>query len=355
MPSILLALWNGVVIPRLFYFLSLTARTSLSLSAVDEEVFRYFYMYGLLNTWLGGMLAGGVASQLQNMIENPAEILILLGTALTDGAGFFIDYLSVQAFLVQPFKLFFPHAGLLWFLCRCCGRRRGCCGWSQHDRLDSWSPKSFRHGANYGYASLPMLLGLVFSVASPLITVFALAVFTTSWVVFRYQALYLFVRVFDGWARLWPTFFSRTVFSLAAFHVIMGSLLITRRKFGAAFILIVVGPTFLYHFHRHCNRRFCINSQIMPLTTSKEQPRVSIDSGEFYSVPMRYDCDYIWQPETGKCWQGWCVSPAIFQESVLPTPSGSSRCSHCSQVPTSLRLVSGKHARSSAPCHRCAC
>ena len=189
LPAFLIVLWNGVAVPRLFYLASLARRKSVTLSSVDESVYKNFYVHGVVNTLIGAFLSGSVVNGILPIIRNPENILTFLGRSFVSSSNFFIDLLSVQAFIVQPFKAFFPHAGVLWFLCRCCGQRKGCCGWSPHDRLDSWEPKSYRFGAFYGLLSLIMLLGFAFSIVTPLISLFAFSAIALGWLVFRYQAL----------------------------------------------------------------------------------------------------------------------------------------------------------------------
>lgn len=75
-PSLLLASWNAIVVPYGFAFLALFESTEPTLSGIDHKIFRWFYLYGCLNVLLGGMLAGTLFSQLENLIRSPSSVFV---------------------------------------------------------------------------------------------------------------------------------------------------------------------------------------------------------------------------------------------------------------------------------------
>jgi hypothetical protein len=137
-PSLLLAVWNAVVIPFGFAFFALFEGSEVTLSGIDRKVFRWFYLYNCLNVLLGGMLAGTLFSQLEHIIKSPSSLFVLLGHAVPQSSGFFLAFLSTNAFMLEPFRLFFPHGGVMVYLLKGCGKKTRCGGRIERDRAETW-------------------------------------------------------------------------------------------------------------------------------------------------------------------------------------------------------------------------
>ena len=141
-PSLLLATWNSIVVPFGFAFLALFEGTESTLNGIDRKVFRWFYLYSCINVVLGGMLAGTLFSQLENIIKSPSSVFVLLGHAVPQSSGFFLAYISTNAFMLEPIRLIFPHSGVATYVLSGCGKKTKLCGRVERDRTDCWAPKS---------------------------------------------------------------------------------------------------------------------------------------------------------------------------------------------------------------------
>lgn len=303
-PSILLAIWNAVVIPFGFAFFALFEGTEVTLSGIDRKVFRWFYLYSCLNVLLGGMLAGTIFSQLEQIIKSPSSVFVLLGHALPQSSGFFLAYLSTNALLLEPLRLVIPHGGVFVYMLKGCGEKTRCCGKIERDRAETWAPKSMRLGANYGNQQLILLICLVFSTASPLITAFSVVYFVLAFVIWRYQITYVYVRSFESGATMFPTLFSRIIFSLAVYHVFMACFLLIKAAYLQAFLLWITVPPFLWQFHAYCNSRFTTKSVYLPLSICHRMPVCQIPE-ETFCAPQMHPTFKGWGSEVGKVWQGY--------------------------------------------------
>ena len=164
-----------------FAFVALYEGSEITLSGIDRKVFRWFYLYSCLNVLAGGMLAGSFFSQLENIIRTPSSIFTLLGYAVPQSSGFFLAYISTNAFMLEPLRLFLPHGGVLIWFATGCGRRFAWSGRITRDISAYFSPRSQRYGSNYGTQQLIFLICLVFSTASPVITPLGFAYFLLAW------------------------------------------------------------------------------------------------------------------------------------------------------------------------------
>jgi len=317
-PSLLLAAWNAVIIPFGFAFFALFEGSEVTLSGIDRKVFRWFYLYSCLNVLLGGMLAGTLFSQLEHIIKSPSSVFVLLGHAVPQSSGFFLAFLSTNAFMLQPIRLLLPHGGVLAYLFNGCGEQR--CGKRiERDRSDSWQPKSMRLGANYGSQQLILLICLVFSTASPLITAFAVVYFAFGFIIWRYQIAYVYVRSFESGAVMFPALFSRIIFSLAIYQVFMSCFLLIKAAYLQAFLLWVTIPPFLWQFHSYCNTRFTTKSVYLPLSIARGMPVCEIPEDTF-CAPQMHPTFKGWGFQVGKVWQagGALRTPAPFLEALKP-------------------------------------
>jgi hypothetical protein len=297
-PSLLLALWNAVVIPYGFAFIALFQGAEVSLSGIDRKVFTWFYLYNALNVLAGGMLAGTLFSQLENIIKTPGSFFNLIGHALPQSAGFFISYVSTYAFMLEPLRLLLPHLGVLTSLFT--SRRAKI----ERDIDAAFEPKTLRLGAQYGGQQLILLLCLVFSTASPLITAAALVYFTLSLLVKRYHITYIFVRSYESGATLFPSLFSRILVSLLLYQIFMSAYLLIKEAYTQAFVLWLLIPPFLWQFHSYCLTRFITKSTYLPLVIADKMPVASIPL-DTYDAPQVHPRFKAWSSDVGKVWQGY--------------------------------------------------
>lgn len=304
MPSLLLATWNAVVVPYGFAFLALFESAEPTLSGIDQKVFKCFYLYACLNVLLGGMLAGTLFSQLENIIRSPSSVFVLLGHAVPQSSGFFLAYVSTNALMLEPLRLLLPHTGVLSYLVSGRGERTRFCGRIARDRKASWAPRSLRLGAHYGAQQLILLICLVFSTASPLITAVSLLFFAINFVVWRHHLLYVFVRSYESGAIMFPVLFSRIINSLFVYQIFMAAYLLIKQAYTQAFLLWILVPPFLFQFQSLCLTRFVTKSTYLPLSVAAEMPSSAIPADAFVAPQMREGFKG-WGAQVGKVWQGY--------------------------------------------------
>ena len=165
-PSLLLAIWNSVVIPFGFAFFALFEGSEVTLSGLDRKIFRWFYLYNCLNVLLGGMLAGTLFSQLEQIIKSPSSVFVLLGHAVPQSSGFFLAFLSTNAFLLEPLRLLLPHGGVLVYLLSSCGEKTRCHGRIERTEQNRGHQNPCLRG-KCGSQQLMLLICLVFSTLHP--------------------------------------------------------------------------------------------------------------------------------------------------------------------------------------------
>ena len=246
LPPLLLSLWNGVILPKLLYWLALAEGRSASLSALDRRVCDVYFLFDVVNVFLGTVLGGSLFNSLRTMLQNPGSVLKTLGAAAPTVSSFWMNFLILQAVALVPSRFLFPHPGVLGDLWRAAGagfRRfgawaRGCCGGgrkrkgrsgdgggrrssgggnssssfpppihphrSAHASMDALWPHSIRYGKEIGAALLIFVVALSYAPLSPPVPAVAAAYFLVSWLWWRFSALYVFERAYESGGRLFP-------------------------------------------------------------------------------------------------------------------------------------------------------
>jgi hypothetical protein len=175
---------------------------------------------------------------------------------------------------------------------------------TERDRADAWTPRSTRPGAHYGSQQLILLICLLFCNASPLVTAIGVVYFALSFVIWRYQLLYVFVRSYESGASFFPTVASRVICSLCIYQVFMSAYLLIKMAYMPAFILWITVPPFLWQFHAYCLRTFTTKSMYLPLALAKETPVADIPE-DIFGAPQMHPTFKGWGAEVGKVWQGY--------------------------------------------------
>jgi len=90
-------------------------------------------------------------------------------------------------------------------------------------------PASIRYGREPGLILLIFLIGVAYSVAAPLILPFTLAYFATSYLVWRYQMIYVCVRCYESGGKMWPVYFAILQWCVGIFVLFSSSMLIFKK------------------------------------------------------------------------------------------------------------------------------
>merc|ERR1712072_1287171 len=180
LPSLLVTVWQNVIVTRAFYMVSLVECVAFSLSGVDKRITSLYFYWDFFNIFLGSVLGAGIFTLFGQALSlnDVKEILETLGQGITNSATFLTNYVLLRALFLVPFKLFFPHPGILNYVLRSilsvtCFKGVGI---TRRQRFQAWEPKSFMYGREAGTSLLMTLIGVAYCSTSP-ITVAIVAVY----------------------------------------------------------------------------------------------------------------------------------------------------------------------------------
>ena len=201
LPPILLTLWEVFAVSFFLLYLVHAQNVQVSLSATDQRFMKFYYLWGLLNMLIGGILGGAVSGILQQALQNGTTVSSLqqqFGTVLPLSSNFFLSFVFYRAVFIPTYRLIFPHPGVICYTVntylRCCF---GCTP-TKRDRTMKYSPRQMRAGREAGLFSVIILLGLTFSVIAPLIALVCAFFFLTNFIIWRYHLLYVYERGYES-------------------------------------------------------------------------------------------------------------------------------------------------------------
>eukprot|EP00884_Botryococcus_braunii_P022692 jgi/Botrbrau1/9106/Bobra.0305s0013.1 len=310
LPSVLLMLWQNLVMPLMIYRGVMLLRKDISLSGMDKKIFQLFFIWDIFNVLLGGILGGSTLQTIPSALENPGIIYTLIGKALASSSNFFINYIMVQALMTMPYRMVLPTVMPLFDLCRVLHILPA--PMTRRERTEYLHPPfNIRLGRELGCnLMLIYVMALSFAVVSPIILPFTLLFFLENWVVWRYQMLYAFERSYESGGILWHQTFSALLWSLFIFVFFTGCVLITNEGIYQGAIMIFTGPLLIYWYYRYMAYRFGKGRNSAPLLLANDGPMAHVDPAMYIPPALRPGAAG-WFPEYGKAWENWCV-PAYF-------------------------------------------
>lgn len=172
-----------------------------------------------------------------------------------------------------------------------------------------WEQPARNQRASYDVGVVVLTIyvaALAYGAVTPFILPFGLIYFSLMWVVWRYQALYVWEPAWETGGTVWPFFARRLVACLGIMVVFTVTMLIVKAAYVQAGIMLFSLGVFLIAFSRSLGR-FDAAISDAPLWEIQAAPRIEPDAAFYTAAPLRSDAEAVWYPEWGKAWQFWLM------------------------------------------------
>ncbi|KFM28611.1 putative membrane protein C2G11.09 [Auxenochlorella protothecoides] len=332
LPSLLLSLYQVLVLPLAFYLVAQAEATSFSLEDLDYRCGELFFYWNVFNLFLGALLGGSVLSSIQTFLERPSNIWPLLGNAIPASSNFFVLYVMFRGFALVPFRLFWPAASVFVFILKWLriisygyggmptGESHASAALTKDiacpaatgakvpiDKAMEIPARNLRYSRDIGVIVMAIYVAVfAYAPITPFILPFGLIYFSLMWIVWRYQALYVYESVTNAQGRIWPYFAHRLVACLLIQVIFTSAMFIVKGGYVQAGILLAVLSLSLYGLRRYL-KLLDRKGGIQTLRSKHLAGRVDPPLDLFTAPPLRSDADSVWYPEWGKAWQYWGV------------------------------------------------
>ncbi|PKA59670.1 DNA-directed RNA polymerase III subunit RPC2 [Apostasia shenzhenica] len=222
----------------------------VALSILERSAATKYYLFLLVNVFLGSIVAGTAFQQLNTFIhQSVTEFPKIIGIAIPMKATFFITYVMVDGWAgvageILRLKPLIIYHLKNFFLVK-----------TEKDREEAMDPGSIEFASSEPQIQLYFLLGLVYAVVTPFLLPFILVFFGLAYLVFRHQIINVYNQEYESAAAFWPAVHVRIVTALVISQVILFGLLGTKKAANSTPFLIAL-PILTIWFHLFCTSRY---------------------------------------------------------------------------------------------------
>ncbi|KAG6483642.1 hypothetical protein ZIOFF_060294 [Zingiber officinale] len=180
----------------------------ISLSSLDRRSASKYYLFILVNVFLGSVITGTAFQQLDSFLHQSAD----------------------------------AYVKILLYLLSCTYREQ------------AMDPGCLEFASSEPRIQLYFLLGFVYFVVAPIFLPFLLVFFGLAYVVFRHQIINVYNQQYESAAAFWPDVVKRVIIAMIISQLLLMGLMST--KDGSLTIPILVLPLLTIWFHIYCKTRF---------------------------------------------------------------------------------------------------
>ncbi|KAJ0962647.1 hypothetical protein J5N97_027769 [Dioscorea zingiberensis] len=222
----------------------------VSISALERRSASRYYLFLLVNVFLGSIITGTAFEQLDSFIHQSAnEIPKTIGVSIPMKATFFITFIMVDGWAgiageitrLKPLIIFKLKD---MFLVK-----------TEKDREEAMDPGSIGFNTSEPQIQLYFLLGLVYAVVTPFLLPFIIVFFALAYVVYRHQIINVYNQEYESRAAFWPDVHGRIIVALIISQLLLMGLLSTKEAAESTPFLIAL-PVLTISFHWYCKNRF---------------------------------------------------------------------------------------------------
>ncbi|XP_048327055.2 calcium permeable stress-gated cation channel 1 isoform X6 [Ziziphus jujuba] len=221
-----------------------------SISALERRSASRYYIFQFINVFLGSIITGTAFQQLDNFIHQSAnDIPKTIGVSIPMKATFFITYIMVDGWAgiageILRLKPLIIYHLKNFFLVK-----------TEKDREEAMDPGTLGFNTGEPQIQLYFLLGLVYSVVTPILLPFIIVFFALAYVVYRHQIINVYNQEYESAAAFWPDIHGRIVTALVVSQLLLMGLLSTKNAAQSTPLLITL-PVLTIFFHRFCKGRY---------------------------------------------------------------------------------------------------
>lgn len=222
-----------ILLPMILTAMLLKIRGTICKSELDGKLQSGMFIFEFITVFLGSFIAGTFANQFQQVLDDPGSIIQIFGTAAPQVGIFFWTYILTQACWEIPMSILDAVGLIIYHL------KLKLASTARSKQKVHETSVAFGYGAMVPDDGIVFLLGIVFSVASPLIAPCALIYFGVRYLVNKHNLTYKLAPEYDAGGSFFLTAFNQYVTALIAFQLVTIFILAIKESIGPP---IIVAP-----------------------------------------------------------------------------------------------------------------
>jgi len=170
----------------------------------------------------------------EDIINNPASIVMLLSESLPSQASTFLSYVMLRTFFSIPIDLL----RVLPLILGSVNLKYSAV--TEFERNQVTSPDTINYGTEYAMHLLIWIIGLTYAPISPYLVPFIAIFFIFGTLVARYQLLYLFAPRYESGGALFPLVFNRIMVGCIVSHLTLIGVFSLKQGYIQSTLMVVI-------------------------------------------------------------------------------------------------------------------
>ncbi|TVU41184.1 hypothetical protein EJB05_14683 [Eragrostis curvula] len=263
------------LLPSLLLFLSKTEGIPSQSHVVRAASGKYFYFI-VFNVFIGYTIGTTLFKSLTTLINNPPQIVQMLGNNLPGGATFFLTFVALKFFVGYGLELSRLVPLIIFHL-----KKKYLCKTEDEVRA-AWAPGDLGYNTRVPNDMLIATVVMCYSVIAPLIIPFGVVYFALGWLIAKNQVLRVYVPSYESNGRMWPHMHTRIIAALLVYQTTMIGV-IPLKKFIYAPVLVPLIPiSFIFAYITQM--RFYPSFTKTPLEVAQHQLKETPNMEAIYSA-----------------------------------------------------------------------
>jgi hypothetical protein len=247
-------------IPLLFDFIARSYECVKTESEIQNSIMTRYYYYQLANIYIT-VTAGTIFNSISKVIQNPENILSILGESLPGVSVYFASIVIVMSFACVMFEFirFWP---LLCFYSMTLFRSRKKAT-RRELRTGAFAPARMLYGWIYPSLLMIFIIIMIYGCISPFLNIFAVIYYTFAFLMYKYQLLYVYINGYQSGGYMWYSVFNRSMTALFWGQMTLLGYLSTRKEYNSdIFYFVFPLPFMILMFWHYCNKTFRNRSMV---------------------------------------------------------------------------------------------
>ena len=213
-----------LLLPVIFQWVAVHYEIRKTKSDIQRSILRRFFYYQMANIYVS-ITAGSIMENLQDIVDKPSSILIVLSDTVPAVVGYFISLIMTKILAGLPVVLLRTGALLRMGFLRLCFSKKML---TQRELNEIYCKQEFLYGWEYPTQLLVIVICFTYSCIAPLILSAGAIYFTAALMVYKLQLLYVYTPEYEGGGELYPSVCHRTLIGLCCGQVTLLAYLLIR-------------------------------------------------------------------------------------------------------------------------------
>eukprot|EP00598_Pedospumella_elongata_P016272 CAMPEP_0185015446 /NCGR_PEP_ID=MMETSP1098-20130426/99839_1 /TAXON_ID=89044 /ORGANISM="Spumella elongata, Strain CCAP 955/1" /LENGTH=812 /DNA_ID=CAMNT_0027544573 /DNA_START=32 /DNA_END=2467 /DNA_ORIENTATION=+ len=250
-------------------------------SAVEQQVFKWYFMYQIANIYLL-LFAGSIWDSLSEAIENPKAIVSLISAALPKVSIFFVNYIITIWLSGVPYKMIRRFCAVQYLYYRCFTRDAALTRRMLKNPIGPFGETRVAYGTELSDVLYVLCVVMLYWVIAPIVLILAAGLFWSWYITWKYQYVFVITRTFESGGQFWYKLYRYSMLGLMAGTIVFMAFMGIKEGVSQGPLLVPL-PIIIYMSWRYTERRFKAQSQNLAFGSALKQER-STSAGDLPSM-----------------------------------------------------------------------